>query len=174
MFQLGVVSIINKPTRVTSSSVTAIDNILTNSFFDLSLKTGIIKTDISDHFPIYFSIKTVFLNEKSPSIKCYKRIINDRRINEFKVKLSILNWDDVIDEANPNFAYNTFLDKFLKIYDEIFPIKEYEITGKSLKSPWITSALKKSSKHKQKLYVKYLKKRTENNLSTYKRLCTSI
>ena len=68
MFQLGVVSIINKPTRVTSSSVTAIDNILTNSFFDLSLKTGIIKTDISDHFPIYFSIKTVFLNEKSPSI----------------------------------------------------------------------------------------------------------
>ena len=76
------------------------------------------------------------MDEKSPSIKCYKRIINDRRINEFKEKLSILNWDDVLDEANPNFAYNTFLDKFLKIYDEFFPIKEYEITGKCLKSPW--------------------------------------
>jgi hypothetical protein len=37
-----------------------------------------------------------------------------------------------------------------------------------LSCPWITSGIKKSSKTKQRLYVKYLKNRNEENLSTYK------
>ena len=43
---------VNKPTRVTGKTATAIDYILTNSFIDTTIKTGIINSDVSDHFPI--------------------------------------------------------------------------------------------------------------------------
>ena len=45
---------INKPTRVTRKTATAIDHILTNSFIDTVFKTAILETDISRHFPICY------------------------------------------------------------------------------------------------------------------------
>ena len=56
MFESGVIPLINRPTRVTTSSATLIDNIFTNCVFDTSLKNGIIKTSISDHFAIFAAI----------------------------------------------------------------------------------------------------------------------
>ena len=48
----------NKPTRVTRHSVNAIDHIITNSVTGHNdFKSAIIKTDLSDHFPIVFAIK---------------------------------------------------------------------------------------------------------------------
>ena len=44
---------INKPTRVTKANATLIDHILTNDFLDTASSTGIVKSDISDHFPIF-------------------------------------------------------------------------------------------------------------------------
>ena len=49
---------INKPTRVTRATVTAIDHILTNSFADRNFKTAIFKSDASDHFSICFIIRS--------------------------------------------------------------------------------------------------------------------
>ena len=43
--------------------------------------------------------------------------------------------------STPDSSYNIFLDKFAKIYEIAFLIKE-----KYLSSPWITRGLKKSSK----------------------------
>ena len=50
---------VNKLTRVTRNTATAIDHIITNSLVNAELKTGIIKTDISDHFPVFFILKCV-------------------------------------------------------------------------------------------------------------------
>ena len=46
----------NKPIRVTRTTTTAIDHILTNSFLDRNFKTAVFKSAISDHFPICFII----------------------------------------------------------------------------------------------------------------------
>ena len=54
IYQNCMIPTINKPTRVTRETSTAIDHILTNSFIDTIIKTGIIKSDVSDHFPISF------------------------------------------------------------------------------------------------------------------------
>ena len=51
VFQNLLISMINKPIRVSKSNATIIDHILTNSFLNTDCFTGIIKTDISDHFP---------------------------------------------------------------------------------------------------------------------------
>ena len=48
IFQNGLVPVINKPTPATRTSATAIDHIITNTFTNSKLSTGIIKTDISN------------------------------------------------------------------------------------------------------------------------------
>ena len=57
MFQFGLVPTINKPTRVTNKTISAIDHIVTNSIYNNDFKTAIKRTDISDHFPITCAFK---------------------------------------------------------------------------------------------------------------------
>ena len=52
-FQNSLILLINKPTRATRTNTTAICYILTNAFLNKQIKMRIIKTEISDHFPIY-------------------------------------------------------------------------------------------------------------------------
>ena len=52
-FSMGLYPVINKPTRVCSNSSTLIDNIFTNSIDDSSV-SGIIFSDLSDHYPIFY------------------------------------------------------------------------------------------------------------------------
>ena len=49
---------INKATRVTKNTATAIDHIITNSLLHRIINTGIIKLDISYHFPIFLIVET--------------------------------------------------------------------------------------------------------------------
>ena len=49
----------NKSARVTRNTATAIDHIIRNSVINAEFKTGIMKTDISDNFPIFFIFKCV-------------------------------------------------------------------------------------------------------------------
>ena len=52
IYQNGMILTLNKPTRVTRKTAAAINHILTNSFIDTTIKTGIIKYDVFDHFLI--------------------------------------------------------------------------------------------------------------------------
>ena len=54
---------INKPTRVTPTSATIIDNIFTNYLDASKLSTSILITDISDHFPICFFSHTLTISQ---------------------------------------------------------------------------------------------------------------
>ena len=53
VFQHSLVPIVNKPSRVKKNNATLIDYIVTNSFTGEENLTGILKTDISDHFLIF-------------------------------------------------------------------------------------------------------------------------
>ena len=54
MFGHSMMPVINEPPRVTKNTATAIDHIFINSVTTTKFKTGIIKSDISIHFPIFF------------------------------------------------------------------------------------------------------------------------
>ena len=51
--QNSLIPLINKPARVTTTNSIAIDLILTNAFLNEQIRTGIIKTEISNHFPLF-------------------------------------------------------------------------------------------------------------------------
>ena len=56
-------------------------------------------------------------------------------------------------------------------------LKKIKLKAEDLKSPWITRGIKEFGKHKQRLYEKYLKKRTEKNeleYKNYKKLFESV
>ena len=140
---------INKPTRVTQKTTTAIDHIHTNSFTDTVFKTAIFKSDISNHFPICFMIPSSMKqtnNTKNTAI--FKIVFDTESIELFKQKLHETSWDDTEASQNPNEAYKSFMNKFSDLCDTYFPKKQIKLKSADLQSPLITNGIKKSSKRK--------------------------
>ena len=76
-FQNSLMPPINKPIRVTRTNAIAIERILTNAFLNKQIKTGIIKTEISNHFPIFLITDPITSSEiKNKRTLLYKRAIN--------------------------------------------------------------------------------------------------
>ena len=87
-FENGIFPVINRPTRVTWASATAIDHILTNTIMDQDLQNGIIKLDISNHFQI-FTILNSKTHNQYPKTKISARIVNEVSVENFKNILSL-------------------------------------------------------------------------------------
>ena len=91
-----------------------------------------------------------------------------RNITSFKEQLSLFHWRHIDFNGTVNEVYDTFLKTLTDIYDASFPIREYILKDKDIKSPWIDKCLKKSPKTKQRLCVKFLKTKTLEDQSKYK------
>ena len=165
-FQNYFVPLINRPTRVTRKSATCIDHILTNSFIDSEIKAGIFKNDMSDHFPVFCNVKTNVSTNSDKTI-IYKRTFNEESVDDFKYLLNHVDWNYIVN-SDTSESYYKFLMKFSELYYVAFPETKIEIKTKNLLSPWLTKGLRKSSKRKQKLYEKFLKKRNLANEMAYK------
>ena len=83
----------------------------------------------------------------------YVRQLIDRNIQEFKNILAQTDFSDVLNNEDPNDAYNCFLQEHSSLCDKACPIKHIRATSKYTKrEPWITSGLTISIIHKSKLY----------------------
>ena len=144
-----------------------IDHVLTNTIIDSEVQSGIIKTNLSDHVAVFALMKTSLVNQilKKTFIK---RDINENSITYFKSILNSVDWNLITQTSTPDSSYNILFDKFIKLYDIAFPERKVEIKQKNLTRPWITRGLKKSSKRKQRLYDKYLKRRDDRHQKAYK------
>ena len=128
---------------------------------------GIMKLDISDHFPI-FTILNSKIHNQCPKTKISTRTINEVSVQNFKNILSSTDWNDVLGKTITNESYDQFITKFSLIYDDCFRIKVKEIKTKNLLSSWVTKGIKRSSKRKQKLYENFLKNKSPKNEKEYK------
>ena len=84
LFEYGAIFLINKPTLLAQKSTTIIDNVIITNNFNESLKKGTIKSDLSDHSPIFFSISTLKLPQNSSPLNLKKRIFNENNLASFK------------------------------------------------------------------------------------------
>ena len=71
--------------------------------------------------------------------------------------MSTADWNLITQTLNPNDSYYRFIDKFLKIHYEAFPLCKITMKTKNLNNSWITKEMKKSSRKKHCLYEKFLK-----------------
>ena len=92
IFQHNLVQIVNNHNRVTKSNATLIDYIITNSFADWEDLTGILKTDISVHIPIFTISMKHRLDSSDKKVTIRKRLLNEDSIQEFRDILSEVNW----------------------------------------------------------------------------------
>ena len=95
MFGFSMIPTINKPTRVTKHTATAIDNIITNCIINSDFKSAIVKTDLSDHFPIIFINELIRVPTPMDDMeKCVcKRNFTENAFNCFKQALFETSWD---------------------------------------------------------------------------------
>ena len=141
MLSFSLRATIFKPTRITNSSATLLDNIFTNSMDFIN--TGILVVDVSDHLPVFlFSPSSTYENKTlNMHVQYTKRCFDDSSLQNFFLKLSISEFD-VISSNDVERIYNHFLGKFVQLYNECFPTKTYTIKKRN-KKPWMTKELRK-------------------------------
>ena len=111
---------IRKPTCVTTSSATLIDNIFARTSTPESIKSGVIIDNTSDHFPIITEIMDPNVTQCEPQ-KYVMRKLGDPEIEQIKTTLEEINWDDRLKEKNGNDSFNNFHDILQQTIDRISP-----------------------------------------------------
>ena len=115
---------IYRPTRITETTDTLIDNIFTNAYSDCE-KSGIICSDLSDHLPVIISCYPNTKITKNKTKYVYRRYYSPDAIKEFKDMLADTDWKDIIASGNDkdvNRIYGMFHNKYLEIYNKCFLI----------------------------------------------------
>jgi hypothetical protein len=147
---------ITKPTRITHKTATLIDNIYLSAPYKGPLQSGILVTDISDHFPIF-----IFCGHKT-AMNAPKSTITSRSLTPDKIiaindKLRITDWN-TLKNLQVNDAYSHFINILQSIIDDIAPEKTKTFSDRNtIREPWMSPGLIRSSNKLQKLYRKQLK-----------------
>ena len=170
MFSSSFYPLISRPTRITSTSATLIDNIFVNSLED-SFTSGLLLTDISDHLPI-FQITTTIANAYTTPIKETKhRQITSETLALLNQKLKCESWKEVYREENPQYAYTTFYKILYNAFDQTVPLMRQKIRlpcKKPRQTPWITKEILAARKLKNKLYKRFINNPNDTNENNYK------
>ena len=148
----GLLPLITLPTRISGRSATLLDHICTN-IIDDTFDTGIIISDLSDHFPVFY-IRYLQTKPKKPEpIKINK--IDDSSKDAFTSLLNSYSWNNVIQDNNPETAFDSFFNTINSCFDLAFPEKVVnQSKNKKPLNPWMSEALLVSRKNKEKLSEK--------------------
>ena len=147
----GFIPTITKPTRITHSTSTLIDNIYIRTKSFKNLNSGIITSDISDHLPIYTFIGKTELNKHAHEQKKIRPLNEDslQNINKF---LTSTNWN-VLQTKDVDQCTEYLTKKIHEALDLFAPEKTLTLSSKNiLRQDWMTLGFLKSTKTKYQLY----------------------
>ena len=148
---------ITKPTRITRSTATLLDNIIIGRTFQTDYEPSIVVNDMSDHFPCLLKINNPSLLLKPPT-KITTRGLTYEKISELNHKLREINWNDKLDNSTVTASYTKFQNLLINTIDEVAPYHTIKITNnKLIKEPWLSVGLHKCHRKQQQLYRKTLK-----------------
>jgi hypothetical protein len=157
-FACGLVPCITKPTRITHTTATLIDNLYVKPQRESKLHSGIILYELADHLPVFvFSGKESASKSKDP-LTFKHRQLNANVMEKIKSNLDGLDWDFLY-HMDIDSAYSTFSAKLKNTINHFAPEKTVVIPYKLvIRDPWVTKGMLKSSKTLDKLFRANLKK----------------
>ena len=132
IYQCNMIPTINKPTRVGKNSATAIDHIIPNCIAGSQFKTAILKTVVTDPFPIAMALKTdgpVYQSQKVQNV--HKRNYDEKAIESFKQQLREIDWQSL---KKMRGSQNIF-EKFIFVDDNFFPKSKITYKKKKFSQP---------------------------------------
>ena len=145
---------ITKPTRVTKSSATLIDNIFCKGTYLNFHESHVIISDISDHFPCIIRREA---NETDTDKVILKRKINDKVITQIKNDLSKI--DLTVGSGTVDVEFERLQGNITDALNRHAPEKRVVIRRNNKRSPWISRGLERSMKRCNEKYCTYLKDR---------------
>lgn len=159
----GLIQTIKGPTRITDTTESLIDVILTTKPENL-MEIKIVSTALSDHYAIGCKRKLNNIKQQYESIKC--RDYSNYNSSELSRDLSNENWDSVYAERNPNNAWDTLRDIVSRNFNKHAPNITKKVKGK--KSPWLTRDIKLEMNYRDTLNRKFRKSRTSTDFEKFK------
>lgn len=133
----GYLPAITKPTRITHSSATLIDNLYLKGF-SYTYQSCILNYDISDHLPILVHVGKRNLKSKPEPIHFEYRQWTDNAIASIKQELSSKDWSSM-ESINIDGAYDLLIQNVQSSIDAHAPLKTACIPPKHIKwQPWMT------------------------------------
>ena len=164
LYQLS--KLIDEPTRITMSTSSLIDHIVTNTPEKIS-DSGVIYTGIGDHSLVVAIRKISVIRKQEHTVE----IRNMKNFNEekFIAQLSKQEWEYVYFFADdPNAMWGIWKRIFLEVLDKHAPLQHKKLRSK--KVPWITNNIKKVITQRDKLKRKAILTNLENDWSNYKQV----
>ena len=139
--------VITRPTRITHTSATLIDNIFLDSKLTGHTVNKILVDDISDHLP-----SVVILENLNPSkqkkVEVTSRDVRPKQIESLKMELTSTTLS-----GDTNEQFDKFHKIILKSLDTYCPIRTCFVSNnKFRKEPWLTAGLLISCNKQKKLY----------------------
>ena len=141
--------LINRPTRITKSSATLIDNIYCNmQNISNTMAAGLLQVNISDHKGIFCIDNNTLLSKKGVLIS--KRNFSKRNILKFIFNIHKEKWD-VVHNVPVQSAFRRFLGVIVQHFENSFPKRTFTLTYKT-RLPWMTPDLHKKICEKNAMY----------------------
>ena len=150
---------IDEATRVTMTTSSLIDHIVTNTPEKIS-DSGVIHTGISDH-SLVFAIRKISVIDKQENIL---EIRNMKNFNEEKFIEDLLKqpWEHIYFSAeDPNAMWEIWKKLFLDVLDKHAPLQHKKI--RSIKAPWITNDIKNLMNTRDRFKRKAILTNNEND-----------
>ena len=144
---------IKEPTRITCSTSTLLDHILTNSSEKVSQK-GVIDVGISDHQLIYCTRKIKRIKHNMHN-QIQVRSLKKYSAEIFTNALKTVQFPNYNIFSNVNVAYSDLLNKISETIDRVAPIKEIRI--KNITQEWFDNEIAEAIQIIEK-YFKIFKK----------------
>ena len=145
---------ITKPTRISKTSATLIDNILISKKLQPNYESLIIVDDLSDHLPCLVKLK----NFKPTGTKNFilKRVINTKTVQNINKDISKIDWNMKLKDKTASDSFHEFHSELLITLNKHAPEKLIRINEKRVKNPWMSKGLKNSLIKSKKMYERAL------------------
>ena len=150
----GLTPTINKPTRITHSSATLIDNIYISNGLCDDTTSAILLSDISDHFPCLCLIGNNRIPDKRNPLVFKARKLSNESMQNISNDLGLVDWA-ILDTLDANKSYDYISEKISASLDQFSPERTVTIPyNRIIREPWMTQDLLKMGTEKSKLYRK--------------------
>ena len=160
---------ITKPTRITHTTATLLDNIFVSPKLHQNLSPFILTEDISDHLPIIALLGNQKKSLKQ-SITVTVRNLSDENIQLIREDLDMIDWENVLENQNCNTGFTTFHQILRESMDKHAPEKAKKLSyKKQIRDPWITKGILTSLARQKKLYREQLHAKSAVSTHKYRR-----
>ena len=158
--------LITKPTRVTNSCSSLIDNIYSNVPINTGkCNSGILEVSISDHYAIFAIDNSTHTKVNASNVT--KRSFCNKNIENFRRCLTNQSWDFVYESEDLQAAFSRFQGVIDVHFNTNFKLHTFTRTYIN-RHPWMTEALRTQIRLKNSKYKEYVKSNNVDIVESYK------